>query len=91
MYYKLGWWKKDLFTWILEVGMHLPTRGYSEGEKHIDSFPTRSSHYPRSDNSHRQYLSSELSRAKMYSLYKVWCCEKSELSSSWRVGIQENL
>lgn len=41
---------------------------------HTDSFPKCSSHYSRSDNPHRHYLSSELSLAKMYSLYKVWCC-----------------
>ena len=46
-------------------------------KEHIDSFPRCSSHYSRSDNPHRQYLSSDLSRAKMYSLYKVWCSEKS--------------
>ena len=34
--------------------------------EHIGSFPARSSHYSRSDNSGRVYLSPELSIAQMY-------------------------
>ncbi|KAL5239619.1 hypothetical protein ACI65C_007029 [Semiaphis heraclei] len=36
---------------------------------HIASFPKRSSHYSRSDNSNTQYLSSDLTISKMYKLF----------------------
>ena len=44
--------------------------------EHISMFPAESSHYSRSKNSARSYLSSTLSIGKMYSLYINWCKEK---------------
>lgn len=38
-------------------------------DEHIKSFPRRCSHYSRSDNEKRYYLSSELNITKMYRLY----------------------
>ena len=46
-------------------------------QEHIKSFPSDSSHYSTSCNMSRQYLSPELSIAKMYKLYQQWCTEKS--------------
>ena len=41
--------------------------------EHINQFPVERSHYSRSQNPNRQYLSLELSIMKMYELYKIWC------------------
>ena len=40
---------------------------------HIDSFPVYESHYSRSDNPDRKYLSPDLSVSKMHYLYKEKC------------------
>ena len=54
-------------------GRHEPPNKTEEEDKafirqHIESFPVYESHYSRSDNPHRRYLSPELSQAKMYHL-----------------------
>ena len=59
---------------------HEPPNKTSEEDKafirqHIESFPVYESHYSRSDNPHRRYLSPDLSQAKMYHLYKEKCNE----------------
>lgn len=61
-----------------ERGRHPPGNKTSdekiEGVKeHIKSFPQYSSHYSRRDNPNRRYLSSDLSIAKLYCLYKEEC------------------
>ena len=60
-------------------GRHEPPNKTSEDKafirQHIESFPVYESHYSRSDNPHRRYLSPELSQAKMYHLYKEKCNE----------------
>jgi len=43
---------------------------------HKSMFPAESSHYSRSKNAGRSYLSSKLSIGKKYSLYINWCKEK---------------
>ena len=58
-------------------GRHEPPNKTSEEDKafirqHIESFPVYESHYSRSDNPYRRYLSPELSQAKIYHLYKQW-------------------
>ena len=45
-------------------------------KQHISSFPWYQSHYSRQDNPTRKYLSSNLSIAKMYDLYKEKCQEE---------------
>ena len=40
---------------------------------HIESFPVYQSHYSRTNNPDRQYLSPDLSILKMHYLYKVKC------------------
>ena len=45
--------------------------------EHVNMFPAKSSHYSRSANSSRLYLSSALSISKMYSLYVEWCADKN--------------
>ena len=44
-------------------------------KEHINSFPKYQSHYSRSDNPNRHYLSPSLSVALMYTLYKEKCAE----------------
>ena len=61
-------------------GRHEPPNKTSSEDKafirqHIKSFPVYQSHYSRSDNLHRRYLSPDLSQAKMYHLYKEKCNE----------------
>ena len=54
-------------------------------KEHIDQFPTYESHYSRSDNPHRNYLSPSLSISTMYDLYKILCEEKNEVPvSEWK-------
>lgn len=45
---------------------------------HIASFPTNSSHYSRTSNPNRRYLSPLLSIAKMYDLYRTKCIDESK-------------
>ena len=59
-------------------GRHLPANKTTDADledvkKHILSFPKYRSHYSRSDNPHRHYLSPDLSITKMYLLYKHGC------------------
>ena len=44
---------------------------------HIKLYLTESSHYSRSRNPHRRYLSSVLTINKMHEQYKVWCTENN--------------
>ena len=44
---------------------------------HINSFPTETSHYSRTENPNREYLSPLISLAKMYKLYCDRCTEAS--------------
>ena len=71
-------------------GRHPPANKTSEEiiaavKEHIESFPKYKSHYSRSDNPHREYLSPELTIAKMYTLYKESCNEKgiTEMAKEW--------
>lgn len=64
-------------------GRHEPGNKTSENKRdlvkrHIESVPKYQSHYSRSANPHRQYLSPSLSLAKMYLLYKEKCAEDGE-------------
>jgi len=45
--------------------------------EHIAKFPAESSHYSRSKNTNRMYLSSNLSISKMYELYREECQKNS--------------
>ena len=67
---------------------HPMPKGFSTNEEdiaficnHIESFPSYNSHYSRSDNPNRKYLSPDLSLAKIYSLYKIICTK--EQVSDW--------
>lgn len=54
-------------------------------KEHIETFPTYESHYSRSDNPNRKYLSPSLSISAMYDLYKTLCGEKNEVPvSEWK-------
>ena len=58
--------------------------------EHIRSFPARSSHYSRSDNSGRVYLSPELSIAWLYHdfLWEAWSRlwkRKPKIVSNWSI------
>ena len=70
-------------------GRHEPANKTCEDDisfvkEHISSFPQYQSHYSRSDNPHRAYLSPELTIVKMYSLYKEKCEEEGkEAVSEW--------
>ena len=62
-------------------GRHTPVNKTSDAvigsiKEHIESFPKYTSHYSRKDNPNRHYLSSELTIAKMYYLYKDFCEEQ---------------
>lgn len=62
-------------------GRHEPANKTGEDQltyvkNHISSFPQYGSHYSRSDNPHRKYLSPDLSVSKMYVLYKELCEEE---------------
>lgn len=62
-------------------GSHPPANKTSEADselvrEHILSFPQYQSHYSRTDNPNRKYLSPDLTISKMYYLYKEWCTEK---------------
>lgn len=47
----------------------IPAEIVAQIDEHIKSFPRRRSHYSRSDNEKRYYLSSELNITKLYRLY----------------------
>lgn len=70
-------------------GHHEPPNKTTEEDmaficNHIESFPSYTSHYSRSDNPNRKYLSPDLSLAKMYSLYKVICTKEGKKQvSDW--------
>ena len=52
---------------------------------HIDRFPKYESHYSRSNNPNRHYLSPSLSISTMYDLYKSTCAEENEIPvSEWK-------
>ena len=56
-------------------------------KQHINSFPHYQSHYSCQDNTHRKYLSPELSIATMYQLYKEKCTEEErETAVSGYIG-----
>ena len=61
---------------------------------HIKSFPVYDSHYSRSDNPDRTYLSPDLSIAKMYYLHKEKCDNKEQRAVSewvyWKVFNEEH-
>ena len=62
-------------------GRHAPPNKTSDEDmafihEHIQSFPSYTSHYSRSENPNRKYLSPDLSLSKMYSLYRATCTEK---------------
>lgn len=46
-------------------------------KEHISSFPSETSHYSRSKNADRRYLSAFLTIRKMYDAYVAFCREKS--------------
>ena len=71
-------------------GRHTPGNKTSDDDlafikAHIQSFPRYQSHYSRSDNPHRKYLSPELSVAKMYQLYMEKCRQEKRdtICSEW--------
>ena len=53
-----------------EPGSKTPEEAISYVKQHISSFPQYESHYSRTDNPNRKYLSPDLMVAKMYSMYK---------------------
>lgn len=62
-------------------GRHIPGNKIDEGainlvKEHINSFPKFVSHYTRTDNPNRKYLSPELNVTKMYKLYEEFCVQK---------------
>lgn len=86
-----GWLDRALKAQVKESGLaHMDERGkHAPGNKteeavveqvkrHVDSFPKYRSHYSRHDNPNCQYLSPELSVAKMYSMYKAECEESGD-------------
>ena len=70
-------------------GRHEPPNKTSQEDldvisQHIESFPVYESHYSRSDNPNRKYLSPDLTVAKMYNLYKERCLpEGKRAASEW--------
>ena len=58
-------------------------------KKHILSFPKYQSHYSRSDNPHRHYLSPDLCITKMYLLYKDECSTPGMFHSCQRMGLSK--
>ena len=62
-------------------GKHTPGNKTEEAtmnqvKEQIESFPKYRSHYTRQDNPNQQYLSPELSIAKMYAMYHASTAEK---------------
>lgn len=51
----------------------LPQEKKAQVMVHISSFPADESHYSRSKNPHRKYLSPILTISAMYKQYKIWC------------------
>ena len=70
-------------------GRHTPANKTKEEDlavirQHISSFPKYKSHYSRADNPIREYLSPDLSAAKMYALYCEYCAnERKQPASQW--------
>ena len=70
-------------------GRHEPAKKTQEErvafvKAHFDSFPKYESHYSRSDNPNRNFLSPSLSVSTMYDLYKAACAEEKETPvSEW--------
>lgn len=61
-----------------------PAQRIDSAKSHIESFPSFTSHYSRSDNPNRRYLTPELTLSKMYVLYREYCASKSvEPVSEW--------
>jgi len=56
----------------------------SNVKEHIRMFPTEESHYSRTCNPNRKYLSPELTVSKMYMLYKSWCQDNNTRAVSDR-------
>ena len=75
-------------------GHHTPPNKTSEASlafmwEHISSFPKYKSHYSRSDNSNRHYLSPDLTINKRHQLYSVVFHARER--SSERVGVQTSV
>jgi len=51
---------------------------------YIRMFPAEESHYSRTCNLNRNYLSPELTIANMYDLYKSWCQDNNTRAASER-------
>lgn len=70
-------------------GRHTPANKTREEDlavirQHISSFPKYKSHYSRADSPQREYLSPDLSTAKMYALYREFCTsEGKQPLSEW--------
>ena len=63
-------------------GKHEPPNKTTEEDKeavrqHIATFPTYESHYSRTDNHNRRYLSPYLTVTKMYQLYREQCTQNA--------------
>lgn len=59
-------------------GHHVPANKTTEEDlasvrQHIEMLPKYRSHYSRADNPNREYLSPELSIAKLHTLYREQC------------------
>ena len=73
-------WKEEHHTRIKEDAMTQRTRQMPQGWislMHTSSLPQYTRHYLCHDNSHRRYLSPELSITKMYELYHEFCTGNS--------------
>ena len=67
-----------------EPGNKTPEEAISYVDQHIASFPHYDSHYSRTDNPSRKYLSPDLTVSKMYSMYKGKCADDGkEPVSEW--------
>lgn len=68
-------------------GHGIPTNKISEERmncvrKHIENFPSYQSHYTRTKNPNRRYLSSDLNVTLMHSLYSEYCQEQGTVPVS---------
>ena len=67
-----------------EPGNKTPEEAICYVKQHIASFPQYESHYSRTDNPNRKYLSPDLTVSKMYSMYKATCTDDGkEPVSEW--------
>ena len=67
-----------------EPGNKTPKETISYVKQHIASFPQYVSHYSRTDNPNRKYLSPDLTVSKMHSMYKEKCAnDGKEPVSDW--------